>query len=116
MNRTTTVAVALIVAAGLTTMVYAVPGTAHTIVATAHFAWGHHVVYHNSYHSYPVPYPVFFRGGGFGGCGWAAASVAAKTYRCTVTATTTPSATRKKGWTKMHDDRHQRLWSSFNNA
>lgn len=37
-----------------------------------------------------------------------------KTYRCTVTATTTPSATRrrrKKGWTKMHEDRHKRLWS-----
>ena len=46
MNRTTTVAVALIVAAGLTTMVYAVP-------AQQAFAWGHRVV-----QSYPVPYPV----------------------------------------------------------
>jgi hypothetical protein len=69
MNRTTTVAVALIVAAGLTTMVYAVPGTAQQA-----FAWGHRVVHHNSYQSYPVsypvpypvPYPVF---GGCGGCG-----------------------------------------------
>jgi len=75
MNRTTTVAVALIVAAGLTTMVYAVPGTAQQA-----FAWGHRVVHHNSYQSYPVPYPVpypVFGGcglgggcGGFGGCGF----------------------------------------------
>ena len=65
MNRTTTVAVALIVAAGLTTMEYAVPGTAQQA-----FAWGHRVVHHNSYQSYPVPYPVFGGCGfGFGGCG-----------------------------------------------
>jgi hypothetical protein len=63
MNRTTTVAVALIVAAGLTTMVYAVPGTAQQA-----FAWGHRVVHHNSYQSYPVPYPVPYPV--FGGCGW----------------------------------------------
>ena len=61
MNRTTTVAVALIVAAGLTTMVYA--GT-----ALQAFAWGHRVVHHNSYQSYPVPYPVPYPV--FGGCGW----------------------------------------------
>jgi hypothetical protein len=61
MNRTTTVAVALIVAAGLTTMVYAVPGTAQQA-----FAWGHRVV--QSYPvPYPVPYPVFGGCGGFGG-------------------------------------------------
>ncbi|HXX99124.1 MAG TPA: hypothetical protein VEL11_18700 [Candidatus Bathyarchaeia archaeon] len=53
MNRTTTMIVALIAAAGLTTMVYAVPGTAQQA-----FAWGHRVVHHNSYQSYPVPYPV----------------------------------------------------------
>ena len=69
MNRTTIVAVALIVAAGLTTMVYAVPGMAQQA-----FAWGHRVVNHNSYQSisipvpYPVPYPVF--GGCDWGCGW----------------------------------------------
>ena len=63
MNRTTTVAVALIVAAGLTTMVYAVPGTAQQA-----FAWRHRVVHHNSYQSYPVPYPVPYPV--FGGCGW----------------------------------------------
>jgi hypothetical protein len=67
MNRTTTVAVALIVAAGLTTMVYAVPGTAQQALA-----WGHRVVHHNTYQSYPVsipvPYPVPYPV--FGGCGW----------------------------------------------
>jgi hypothetical protein len=50
MNRTTTVVVALIAAAGLSTMVYAVPGTAQQA-----FAWGQRVVHHNSYQSYPVP-------------------------------------------------------------
>jgi hypothetical protein len=56
MNRTTTVVVALIAAAGLSTMVYAVP-------AQQAFAWGHRVV-----QSYPVPYPVPYPV--FGGCGW----------------------------------------------
>jgi hypothetical protein len=67
MNRTTTVVVALIVATGLTTMVYAVPWTAQQA-----FAWGHRVVHHNNYQSYPtpipVPYPVPYPV--FGGCGW----------------------------------------------
>jgi hypothetical protein len=63
MNRTTTVAVALIFAAGLTTIIYAVPGTAQKA-----FAWGHRVVHHDSYQSYPVPYPVPYPV--FGGCGW----------------------------------------------
>jgi hypothetical protein len=62
MNRTTTVIAALIAAAGLSTMVYAVPGTAQQA-----FAWGHRVVHHNSYQSYPVPYPVPYPV--FGGCG-----------------------------------------------
>jgi hypothetical protein len=39
-----------------------------------------------------------------------ATPITRKTYRCTVTATTTHSAIRrtdrKKGWTKMQDDRH----------
>ena len=65
MNRTTTVVVALIAAAGLSTMIYAVPGTAQQA-----FAWGHRVVHHNSYQSYPVPYPVPYPVfGGCGGCG-----------------------------------------------
>ena len=51
MNRTTTVVVALIAAAGLTTMAYAIP-------AQQAFAWGHRVVHHNSYQPYPVSYPV----------------------------------------------------------